>query len=201
MGVTNRVTGAVATQAWDAQAMGQLASSVLAAVSHRTFDRGIGEDGTPLRAYSTRPLKVYKNSDTGRRMSPKGGESFTWVRGPRVPGGHDSSRIGQEAGRRYAGGYREYKLASRKGLTNGLGASGVEVNLTLSGQLSRSLRVIRVSRTAASIGLTGAARVYGAHVDAARPFLGVSPQDGADLEPLFGEIMAAAMERGARVPR
>lgn len=202
MGVKVSITGSIATQAWDAQAMAALASTVLAAVTERTFDRGIGEDGTGHKAYSTRPLKMYKRSDTARRMSPKGGASFAWVRGPRLPGGGcDKSKIGQEGGRFYGGGYAEYKRASRKGLTNRSGATGVEVNLTLSGQLSRSLRVIRASRTAATIGITGAARLYGSHVDAARPFLGLSPQDGADLEPHFSDIMAAAMERGARGAR
>lgn len=206
MGVkVTRPTQAFPSKCWDVRAMTQLAKAAQAAIVERTFHRGVGDNDRPLAPYSDKPRSISFASDTGRRLKPKGGL-------PAYGRGHPRKLLGASGraprgsgwtivGRYYPGGYAEYKRASRKGLTNGMGATGVEVNLTLSGQLSRSLRVIRVSRTAATIGLTGAARAYGSHVDAARPFLGLSPQDGVDLEPAFSDIMAAAMERGARGPR
>lgn len=166
------------TQLWTAQDMAWLAQIAASQTVVRAFDHGKGLDDRLHRRYSTERLKLYSRSTTGRAMSPKGGVPFAWVRGPRTrAGGYDRRRIGQEAGRVYAGGYAQYKRESRKGLTNGLGASGVEVNLTLSGNLARSIRMTRHSATAATIAITGNARNYGGHVNAARPFMGLSPED------------------------
>lgn len=194
MSLTVRHSGPPAPRlAWTAEHMRAFALAVRAHLVSRTFDRGIGESGREHRHYSRTPIKLYRRSQTGRRLSPKGGVSFAWVRGPRQPGGgYDASRIGDEAGKFYAGGYEAFKAQSRKGLVNAGGRSGVLVDLTLSGQLSRGLRVVRTSRLSATIGMTGESRAYGVHVDAARPFMGLSAADGAELSRVLGDIAEAA---------
>lgn len=201
MGIKVTVSGSVATRVWDVEAMRLFAHVTRGAVTERTFHRGKGDDGATMRAYSTRPMRLYKRSQTGRRLAPKGGVAFPWVRGPRKPGGgHDRSKVGQEAGRFYSDGYAEFKRASRKGIGNEAGP-GAEVDLVLSGQLARSLRVVRVSRYQATIAITGNARRYGHAVDAIRPFMDLSPEDVRDLQDDFATAVSGAAERSARGAR
>lgn len=193
---------------WTAEHMRQFAVLMRSHLIRRTFDRGIGMDGTPFKAYSTLPLKVYSRSQASRALGGvstpgpgaglRGGIEFEWVRGPRKPGGgYDSSRIGDVAGKFYVGGYADYKRSNRKGLTNSAGAGGTEVDLTLSGRLSRSIRVISSTRTQAVIGITGDARNYGAHVDGDRPFMGFSEDDHAEGHLILGELMSVARRKAA----
>jgi len=175
---------------WTDEDMRTFAAAAHAAVSIRTFNEGRGIDDRPFRGYSKRPLKLYARSSTGRALAPKGGTPFPWVKGPKQrTGGYDASKIGQEAGKFYAGGYREYKKSSRIGRVSSTGRTGVEVDLILSERMARGFRVLRVSRFSAAIGLTGEARDYGAHVDADRPFLGTSPEVDAELSRTLADIM------------
>lgn len=191
MGVKVRTSGPpIPSARWTVEDMRILAAATHAAVSERTFSRGRGVDDRPFRGYSEEPLKLYARSSTGRALAPKGGTPFPWVRGPkRRTGGYDASRIGQEAGRFYPGGYRQYKKSSRVGFVSSTGRGGVEVDLTLSGRMSRGFRVLRVSRFSAIIGLSGASRTYGAHVDADRPFLGTSPEVDAEMSRTIADII------------
>jgi phage gpG-like protein len=200
MGFKVTTTGALPTRPWDQQAMREFATAAHGQLVERTFSQGLGESGQKHAAYSTRPCKIYDRSQTGRRLKAKGGVSFVWVRGPRRSSsktgarGHDRTKIGQHAGMFYSGGYAAYKHASRKG------ATGIAVDLTLSGTLARSLRVGNVRRLTAIIGLQGAARQYGPHVDANRPFLGFGPADQKDLSEALNISTLGALERsnGAR---
>lgn len=175
---------------WTVEDMRTFAAAAHAAVSVRTFNEGRGVDDRHFRDYSDRPLKLYARSSTGRALAPKGGAPFPWVRGPKQrSGGYDASRIGQEAGKFYPGGYREYKKSSRLGLVSSENRTGAEVDLVLSGRMARGFRVLRVSRFSAAIGLTGNARDYGPHVDDDRPFLGTSPEVDAELSRTLADIM------------
>ena len=193
---------------WTSEHMRRFAVLMRDHLVRRTFDRGIGVDGTPHKAYSTFPLKVYSRSQTSRALGGistpgpgaglRGGIEFEWVRGPRKPGGgYDSSRIGDVAGKLYVGGYREYKASNRKGLTNSAGRTGTDVDLILTGQLAESIRVISSTRTQAVIGMTGNARTYGVHVDAARPFMGFSEADHAEGQIILAELMTTAQRKAA----
>jgi hypothetical protein len=185
-----RVTtsGSIPAAVWDDQAMTAAANLVRSLIVVRTFNDHLGDDDRPMKAYSTRPLKLYYRTGTARRLKPKGGSGFPWVRGPRLPGGgYDASKIGQEGGRYYGGGYAEYKRASTRG--------GGAVDLTLSGQLAREFRVIQVQRTHAIIGLTGQAKIYGPHVDAARPWMDLSPAGVRELEEHLPGIVVSVMGR------
>ena len=180
-----------------AQDMAVVALAAEAATVRRSFDQGRGLDDRPHRAYSTRWLKLYKRSSTGRAMAPKGGRPFAWVKGPKQrDGSYDEKRIGQEAGRIYEGGYRQFKRESRKGLVSSEGKSSAEVNLTLSGQLARSVRIIRRTATSATIGITGKARLYGGYVDDARPFMGLSPKDQDALRETIADLIDAHLGSG-----
>lgn len=175
---------------WTVEDMRTFAAAAHAAVSVRTFNEGRGVDDRLFRRYSKRPLKLYARSSTGRALAPKGGMPFPWVKGPKQrAGGYDASRIGQEAGRYYEGGYREFKRASRVGFVSSTGRIGAEVDLILSGRMARGFRVLRVSQFSAAIGLTGEARDYGAHVDADRPFLDTSPEVDAELSRTLADII------------
>ena len=205
MSITVKKTGASTPRfAWTAQHMRIFATAVASHLVARTFDRGIGESGTAHRRYSTSPLKVYSRSQTARRLGGvgaidggaglKGGSPFAWVRGPRQPGGgYDGTRIGETAGKLYPDGYRGFKLANRRGLTSSTGRGGVEVDLVLSGQLMRSIGVLRTSRLDAVVGMRGEARTYGPYVDAARPFMGLSSGDHAELHEILTEVAAMAL--------
>jgi hypothetical protein len=205
MSLTVKKTGASTPRfSWTAQHMRAFAEKVVAHLVVRTFDRGIGDAGVEHRRYSTRAFKVYSRSQTARRLGGvgaidggaglRGGVPFAWVRGPRQPGGgYDRTRIGETAGKIYPGGYRAFKLANRRGLTSSTGRGGVEVDLVLSGQMMRSIGVLRTTRLDAVVGMRGEARTYGPHVDAARPFMGLSSGDRAELHEVLAEVAAMAL--------
>jgi len=215
--------------AWTAEHMRKLALAMRAHLVRRTFDLGIGADGKPMKPYSTRPITIAFDSETGRRLKPKGGQpaygaglgttdrtSFDNGVTPERPVNRRADRgfsfIFREAGdtgdtgrktrgaiigRHYEGGYAEYKASSRRGLVNRNGVSGVAVDLTLSGRLSRSVRVISSTRTQATIGITGEAQVYGARVDGDRQFMGFSEADHAEGQLILSELMAMAQRKAA----
>jgi len=205
MSITIRRTGQpVPRDVWDDRAMAQVASAALAAVVERTFSRGLGDDDKPLKAYSTRPTTISFASDTGQRLTPKGGLPAYGRGHPRklLSGGGRAPR-GKGwtiTGRHYpeGQGYAEYKRASRRGLRNTLGASGVTPDLVLSGNLSRAVAILRTSRFAAVIGIKGAALEYGTATDQARPWFAHSPEDLRDLDETVTTVVEDAMTRSAR---
>lgn len=198
MGVRITRTGAMASSAWDAQAMEAAALLARSVVVLRTQENGRGEDDQPLAKYSTDPLKLYYRSNTAKRLKPKGGTPFPWVRGPRLRGGgYDRSKIGDEGGQFFAGGYAGYKAASRKGVD----ANGAVVDLTLSGQMMREFRVLRVSRMSAFIGWSGQARTYAPHTDARRPWIALSPSNIRELEAELPGIVEGAARRSTNGAR
>ena len=208
---------------WTAEHMRKLALAMRAHLVRRTFDLGIGQDGKPHKPYSTRPITIAFDSETGRRLKPKGGQpaygaglgtsdrtSFDNGVTPERPVNRRADRgwsfLFREAGdtgdtgrktrgaiigRHYEGGYAEYKASSRKGLVNRNGVTGTAVDLTLSGQLAGSVRVVSSTRTQAVIGITGDARTYGVFVDGKRPFLGFSEEDFAEGQRLIAEMATA----------
>lgn len=148
------------------------------AIKARSFSRGEGVDDAKHAAYSTKPIYISKRGKTGRRLKPKGGR----------PAGRSVF---------YAGGYRSYKQQST---TGSRGAGRASVSLTLSGQLQRSIRVVKATRNRVVIKMTGRAAVYGKYVDAARPFFAISEKDSKVIGALFSDILKglsrSAMSKG-----
>lgn len=203
MGMTIKTAGSFPVTVWDDRASQQLGLLASNLIKERT-SLGRGEDDGAMAPYSVDPMKVYHR--TTRRLSqgvsrpkmppPMGGVAFNWVRGPRMPGGgYDKSKIGQEGGRFYAGGYAQYKKSSRKGLTTASGKSGAEVDLTLSGQMLREFGVIRHGRYSVTIGLKGQGRVYGPYTDLARPWIAISPENARELDIVLPGIVTGAQRR------
>lgn len=183
-------TGRLPVRVWDAQAQADLALVARAALIDRVGRLGRDDKDQPFAGYSEAPVKVYYRTEAARRLKPKGGDEFDWVKGPRMPGGgYDASKIGQPGGRFYADGYRGFKRESR------LGSVGTEVDLTLSGNMLRSIQVIRHNETVAVIGFTGDAREYGPHVDARRPFMALSPANEAEMVGEMPRLIAGAAAR------
>lgn len=166
----------------DEAAMKDIAEQLRASIVQRAFFEGLDVKDTRFDDYSEKPRVVYYRSETGRRLKPKGGVEWIGRRGPRK---------GEAVGRYYEGGYRQFKAESRKGLTE----SSVEVDLILSGQLSRSLRVVRTTSTQARIEVRGGATAYAQGVNQKREWLGVSPRNVEDLNAVLPEIVAAAASR------
>lgn len=142
--------------------MVRLGNDVVALIRLRT-GRGMGADGQPFKGYSTTPIYIVKNGPTGQRLSPKGGRL---------------SRTGRSV--YYEGGYRQFKEQSRRGV------GGAEVDLTLSGEMLRSVAVRSASDTSVTVG-TGDRVLHAAKVDAARPFVGIAPDEVSVLEGIVGE--------------
>lgn len=167
-----------------------LAQASMSQVVTRVHQRGLDVFDRPFAKYSTTPMKLYARSSTGRALTPKGGEPFPWVKGPRQrDGSYDGTRIGQEGGKFYARGYRQYKAESRIGGVNREGAAGIEVDLVLSGALARAYRVTSVTSRSFIVGITGNARLYAGAVDDRRPFMGLSPSDADEVERSLVEIL------------
>lgn len=169
-----------------------------AQVVQRTFREGRGLDDNPHKRYSTKPLSVYLGSETARRLKPKGGVPLYRKRRYKARGKSQSTYLlswkhydlGALIGRHYEGGYKQFKAESRKGL----GERSVEVDLILSGQLSRSLRVTRVQRTSAVVQVQGGSLKYAAGVNARRPWMGMSPGDINEARFAVAAVMLAYLE-------
>jgi hypothetical protein len=69
-------------------------------------------------------------------------------------------------------------------------------NLTRTGRMRRSFRVLYVSPVIARLGLSGAAAVYGHFVNKRRPWLGSSERDRAILRKAMPGIVRDAIARG-----
>lgn len=174
-----RPTQPLPTQLGGVRLMEIIGKAVQTEIVERTFQQGLGEDGRPMAAYSTRPMTVSFGSETASRLSPKGGAPAYGRGHPRrmlTAGGRAPRGSGWTiTGRYYVGGYGAFKLASRKGLANKLGATGASPDLVLSGQLARSFRVVAADSTRVTIAITGSALEYGPATDARRPWIGLSP--------------------------
>lgn len=68
-------------------------------------------------------------------------------------------------------------------------------NLTRTGRMRRSFRVLAVGRDGATLGLSGAPEVYGHFVEQARPWMAPSPRDRALLAKAMPGIVRAAIKR------
>ena len=171
---------------WDLTAMRDVAEVLRTSLVQRTFFEGLDVNDNGLKAYSTKPVVIYNNSETARRLKPKGGTPWKGQRGPNK---------GKVVGRFYKGGYAQYKEESRKGLKPG---KSVEVDLILSGQLSRSIAVQAISKTGVTITPRGAAVTYAAATHAKRNWWGISQRNYADLQAALPEIIGACINRAVR---
>jgi hypothetical protein len=205
MSLQVKTTGSIPTRVWDEQAMQQLAVRIRGDIVYRSQVEGLDVRDAPFSAYSDQPITVSFGSETARRLAPKGG-SPAYGRGhPRRLIKNGRAPIGRGwtiTGRHYADGYGQYKSESRRGLVSKSGRSGTLVDLTLSGDMFRSFRVLRHSRYSAVIGLTGAPRVYGPEVDQRRQWIGLSPGNLAMAQDEASSLVVEVMERSAsRVTR
>lgn len=180
MGFSVKISGpGIPTNLWDLQASRALALVAAGAVSKRTSDGRDVEDKAFAPYKSTGVMYVQKNGRMARRLSPKGGEP---------------TRGGKSV--KYRRNYYQYRVDS--------GASG-RVNLTLSGQLLRSVGALRVSREQIVIGVRGEAAIYGAHLQVAhkgrpaRRWFGLSNTDKAVIGRSAQAIMADAVARHRRL--
>ena len=198
MGVTVTRRGALPTALWDQAASAMVAKGVRDLIVDRAFVQGLGVDDQPHAPYSTRAITVSMTSETAARLKPKGGAPAYGRGRPRrlLVNGRPPRRLGWTAtgARHYAGGYAAYKAASRRLRA---AAQGM-VDLTLSGQMRNSFKVKTATETLIVIGLTGEAVVYGAGVNAARRWIGISPMDREDIVELVQAASAAAQQRSRR---
>ena len=141
---------------WTQKDSATLGLNTLASIKMRT-SKGIDSNGRKFKRYSTRPLYVAYNSDTGRRLTPLGGQST----------------IG---GRFYSGGYAEYKRKSRKRSKSGVGQSA-SVDLVLSGQLINNFVLKSSSSSGFTLGLTQHVAQYGYDVNSERSFIGLTNKE------------------------
>lgn len=157
--------------------MGEVADAIRASILTRT-SKGVGSDEQPLRRYSTRPMTVSMSSEQALRLKPKGGEPAYGRGHPRRLVANGRGAKGWKiTGRYYRGGYEQYKRESRRGTTNGLGATGALVDVTCSGEMLRSFRRTSATATSAEVRVVGNAALYAGHVDDARPWASPSPKD------------------------
>lgn len=226
MGASIKTIGSLPRRVWDVEASREVALSMRAAVVDRASVDGLDVDDKPFRPYSTKPMAVLNDSDTGRRMKPKGGipvysrgageraitgrsnpfrvaeeEAFSFDRVGRPGRTRAESRGRVIIGRRYPGGYAQFKRESRRGLTSAGGRTGVEVNLILSGQMMRSFKQKTVALYMIVLGLTGDPVVYGTYVNRNRNWIGLSPSDLKTLDVAAFEAVKGAMARSLRGPR
>ena len=168
---------------WDLKAMRDVAEVLRTSLVQRTFFEGLDVNDNGMKAYSTKPVVIYAKSETARRLKPKGGTPWKGQRGPNK---------GRVVGRFYKGGYAQYKEESRKGLKPG---KSIEVDLILSGQLSRSIGVQAISKTGVTITPRGAAVAYAGATHLKRNWWGISPRNNADLVAALPEIIGACIGR------
>lgn len=168
---------------WDLKAMRDVAEVLRTSLVQRTFFEGLDVNDNGLKAYSTKPVVIYNKSETARRLKPKGGTPWKGRRGPNK---------GRVVGRFYKGGYAEYKELSRKGLKPG---KSIEVDLILSGQLSRSISVQAISKTGVTITPRGAAVAYAAATNDKRNWWGISQRNYVDLQAALPQIIGECINR------
>jgi hypothetical protein len=151
--------------------MDEVAQDVTVSVDIRAFSKGLDTDDTPHKPYSVKPIYISLKGATARRLKPKGGRL---------------SRTGKSVF--YAGGYAHYKAASTR--------SAGSVTLQLTGQMRREFRVLRFSKTAATIGLSGPAKVYGSFVNNSRPWIGLSPSNRKFYRKKVQKVLRRNLSKG-----
>jgi hypothetical protein len=157
--------------------MRALAEIARTAVVTRVSRRGEGLDDNPFKRYATAPrIYVYRYRGAGARLKPKGGRTVSIVKGL-------DGKYRKLKGHAYEGGYAEFKAASTKG-------GGGIVDLTLSGQMLRDFRVKDTTATRAVLGLT-ATLDYGRHVNARRPWIGLSRRDVQQLTEAMRDLIGS----------
>lgn len=179
---------------WDLTAMRDVAEVLRTSLVQRTFFEGLDVNDNGMKAYSTKPVVIYNKSETARRLKPKGGTPWKGRRGPNK---------GKVVGRFYEDGYKQFKAESRKGLNlastaaNRVGETqrSVEVDLILSGQLSRSIGVQAISKTGVTITPRGAAVAYAGATHLKRNWWGISPRNNADLVAALPQIIGECINR------
>lgn len=205
---------------WDAAASDAVGFVMVANILDR-MSKGMGADGVAFDDYSDTPISILFDSPTGQRLHPKGGTPvYSRKDGERqISGKSNPFRIASEdgpsrrsradargrkiIGRRYEGGYADYKRLSRRRTVDGLAGNGVasptgDVDLLLSGQLYRSIGVIAATEDQAVIAMSGQPAEYGIYVDARRPFMGIAPDEVDDL---VDEVAGIIGDRLAGAPR
>ena len=163
----------------DARMMRSIGQAVTLLIRRRTLT-GRAVTGAAFVPYSTRRMFIGLNSETARRLTPKGGQ--------RVEGGVV-----------YSGGYAQYKRESRRpGQTpQGGAASGPtsEVDLTLSGELMRSVREETVTASSVSVGVKPGRAEVADGLSKRRPFIGVAPGEMRQLEAVVAAEVAGQLKR------
>ena len=146
----------------DAATMTTIGNAVVAFIRGRT-GKGRSALGDGFAPYSTAPIYISRHTGTGRRLVPKGGRR---------------TKSGKSVF--YEGGYAQYRQLST--------GSGV-INLTLSGQLMRAIRVSQVTASRAVVDIAPGA-AYGAAVNDKRRFMGIAPDETKKL----GRVAKAAIK-------
>jgi hypothetical protein len=172
----------VPTTVVDRVAMLRIGSDGVAIIRART-QRGIDADGQTMPGYSTRRIYVStERKGTGARLSPKGGTL---------------SRTGRTM--RFDGGYAEFKRLSRQAgvLPSGGAATGptAEVDLTLSGEMLRSLAPESATDNEVTIQTSPRTADQAAGVSELRPFVGFSDADRVALEASASAAIADYLRR------
>ncbi len=171
--------GKIPRNLWGRASMRALAEIARTAVITRVSRRGEGLDDAPLKRYATAPrIYVYRAYGAGARLKPKGGRTVSIVKGL-------DGKFRKLKGHAYEGGYQEYKTSSTEG-------GGGIVDLTLSEQMLRDFRVKDSATTAnrAVLGLVATWK-YGRHVNARRPWIGLSRRDVQQLTEAMRDLIGS----------
>ena len=177
VGKATTAGGKVPRNLWGRASMRALAEIARATVVTRVSRRGEGLDDGPLKRYATAPrIYVYRAYGAGARLAPKGGRTVSIVKGL-------DGKFRKLKGHAYEGGYAEYKAASTEG-------GGGIVDLTLSEQMLRDFRVKDTTATRAVLGLV-ATWTYGRHVNARRPWIGLSRRDVQQLTEAMRDLIGS----------
>ena len=177
VGKATTAGGKVPRNLWGRASMRALAEIARATVVTRVSRRGEGLDDGPLKRYATAPrIYVYRAYGAGARLAPKGGRTVSIVKGL-------DGKFRKLKGHAYEGGYAEYKAASTEG-------GGGIVDLTLSEQMLRDFRVKDTTATRAVLGLVATWK-YGRHVNARRPWIGLSRRDVQQLTEAMRDLIGS----------
>jgi hypothetical protein len=177
VGKATTAGGKIPRNLWGRASMRAFAEIARATVVTRVSRRGEGLDDNPLKRYATAPrIYVYRAYGAGARLKPKGGRTVSIVKGL-------DGKFRKLKGHAYEGGYAEYKATSTEG-------GGGIVDLTLSEQMLRDFRVKDTTATRAVLGLVATWK-YGRHVNARRPWIGLSRRDVQQLTEAMRDLIGS----------
>lgn len=177
--ITVKVTG-MPNAFTDREAMAEIGDAVKVLIVRRTLS-GKDAAGAAFKAYSTRPISIPTGS--GRPLAPKGGALSA-----------DGKSMFFE------GGYAEYKRRSRgpgqRPSVPSPAASTGEVDLVLSGDLMRSIKVLPPTKSDEVVVRTDSSTAaYAGPVNALREFMGLAPDDMRLLSDEATEAVRRAIAR------